>query len=709
MYKSNLNPYSRPVTRANEGGVPITMYGYTPVYNAPPDITDETGMQENNINKAKKINLKESSELKSNYIGVCTTRMPRVPEKNYQSLQVVNLIDNNPETCWCSHIRIRPDEYPVWIRLDFAKNTKIKRVVIKKRPITFDRKTMPVGSTTTSPGAQEIGRAMAKKIKISSSVDALNWETLFDGIVDRENLDEFIFDFSSIPSKQLMIEGNDLDTCENFCHAFSVANIEVYDDRDKNIALFSKGTGISTNSVYHGSSEGMETAWHWHLHENLGIKWSRIGYHDDPINWHWVETEKGKLVMDELAEEAINTLVRNNINIIYCLGFGNRLYEGYIERYLPQLNEWYYENPQPPKSEEALKAWDDFVRFSVNYFKDRIKWFEIWNEWDGINYWGAEPDVDHYLIIAKRTIKIIRELAPDSKIVLGSCSKFVHHFTEEDAQGSMEIVDPATGKVVFDRAKHQINMFYRAISELAPYVDAIGYHPFYQPNLKWPRFIEYADNIKAFKKHCESKGFKGNTYMASEFAVGAMYPPTVKGTPGCWWGERGSINYSEIEKAKIITQLNVKHSALGVHSMLCELNNHNYPLELSLLRKGFDSYPIQALNPSMAYFTVRNSCTILNEYEPAEFNVTCSENIKDIFTMKKPGANAITLWTNETVCDCCEGIKADLIIDFEAKSARIYDFINGTVTELNISVANGKTFIKGIIVRDCPEFIELDI
>ncbi len=708
--KKSLNPHTRPVYNiAKEDNVSIAMYGYVPVYNAPPTLTDEEVMQTGNINESKKITLKKSNEIKSNYIGACTTIMPQEPEKDYGPMQVINLIDGNDQTCWCSHMHIRPDEYPIWIRLDFAKETTIKRVIIKKRPILFDRKTMPVGSTKCAGGAQEIGRAMAREIKIRSAVDALKWDVLFEGTVDRNNQEVFTFDFTEIRSKQLVIEGNDLDLCENWCYSFSIASIEVYDDKGQNIALFSKGTGISTNSVKHIANDRGAAFWNWMLQMDLGVKWARIGYHDGPLNWHWVETEKGELKIDELAEEAIDVLAENGVNIVYCLNFGNRIYEGYVERHLPQLREMYYENPMPPKSEEALTAWDEYVRFSVNYFKDRVKWFEIWNEWDGINYWGDEPDVEHYLMIAKRTIPIIRECAPDCKIVMGSCSKFVHHFAEEDTKGSMEVVDPRTGKVVFDRAKHQIKMFYRAIEELAPLVDAIGYHPFYQPNLKWPRFLEYADNIRNFKKHCESKGFQGNKYMASEFAVGAMYPPTIPDTPGCWFGEHGSINYSEIQKTKILTQMNVKHSALGLESMVCELSNHDYPLELSLLRKGFDSYPHQALNPNMAYFAMRNTCTVLDEYEPAEINVTCSKDIKDIFTMQKTGKKAVTLWTNETVCDCCDGVEVDLTLDFEAKDACIYDLLNGTCTELNISLKDGKTLIKGIIVRDCPEFIEMTV
>jgi len=686
----HLSPYVRPFTCASENGVPVSMYGDVAVYGAPPELTDEHIIQEGNTNEIRKITLKRSKDIKSNYIGCCTTRMPRIPENDSNSVRAVNLIDGNDETCWSSRFHVRPDENPVWIRIDLSKETILSKVVIKKRPITFDRYQYE-GPYLPSEGAQEIGRAMVKKITIKTSTDAYNWQTQFDGEVDREKLEIFEFHINNAPCKQLLIIGDDMTECENQGYSFSVSSIEAYDKDGNNVALHSKGACVTVSSqTKFGDNERGVAMYNWQLHMDLGFKWSRIGYHDDPINWHWVETEKGVLKMDPMAEDAIDMLCENGINIIYCLNFGNRLYEGYSERRFPQLREWYYESPRPPKSETALKAWDEFVRFSVNYFKDRVKYFEIWNEWNGTGYWGESPNVDHYVMLAKRTIPIIRECAPDAKVMLGSFAQFVHEQTPENCD-------------------ENIAMFYKAIKELAPEVDVIGFHPFYQPTLDSDRFLDYAKNVKRFKKYCEDCGFKGNEYMASEFAVGAMYPPVKEGLACAWFGQRGKINYSEIEKAKILTQLNVKHSALGMQSTVCELCQNEYPLELSLLRKGFDSSPVMATNPNMAYYATRNACTILDGYEPAEFRVSVSDTDKlEMYTMINDKSRGILLWTTHTISDCCEGKMIDVVINMVCKEARAYSFINGEVTELDYIVEDGGTVFKNVIVRDCPILIEID-
>ena len=57
MQKSQ-SPYVRPVVWTRENDVPVKMYGYTPIYQAPPTINDEHIMQRGNSNAPEKISLK---------------------------------------------------------------------------------------------------------------------------------------------------------------------------------------------------------------------------------------------------------------------------------------------------------------------------------------------------------------------------------------------------------------------------------------------------------------------------------------------------------------------------------------------------------------------------------------------------------------------------------------------------------------------------
>lgn len=674
----------RPVIRTRCQGVPVYQFGAVSVVGAPPQMAGKSRVQAGNDAPGEKIRLKKSWEIEDNLIGVCTTRMPRLPENDYQSVQVSNLIDGDEQTCWSSRPHVQPNEYPIWVRLDFIREETIDRVALRKRPVCCDRETF-VGSQRVMPDAQEIGRAMTRHVRVSTSTDALNWAGQAEETVDPYAREVYELRFPPVRCKQLLIEGWDMVPCENWCYSFSIGAVEVYNVEGENVALLTRGTGIATNSANPLAQQELHAGWdYWSMHFDLGAKWSRIGYHDDPINWHWVEREKGRLEIDPECDRAVTLLAENGVEPVFCLNFGNRLYEGYAGRQFPQLNEWYFENPKPPRSDEALAAWDRFVAFSVEHFKDRVRYFEIWNEWNGENYWGDRPDTAHYIRLARRTIPIIRRLAPEAKIVLGSYAGFSH-----DAR-------PDT---------HPLPLF-EAIRALAPLVDAIGYHPFYQPDVTGQTFLRYPENLAWFKRYCEECGFTGGEYMCSEIGIGAMYPPTRPGLAACWWGGNGMLNLSEIGKGKVLAQVLVLHAAMNVHTMFCELCQQTYPLELSLLKKGFDSYPMQAVHPNAGYFVMRNLSTMLEGMRaaPVEFDARCGSPLW-VCALAGKGRRMACLWRKGVFGDDCEAVEAELTLPGRVE-ARALEVLNGETVPLQARYDGNCTRVSGLLVRDYPLLIE---
>lgn len=681
---TRIDADKRPVVRTRCQGAPVYQFGSVSVLGAPPQLVGRTRMQAGNDAPGEKIRLKKSWEIRDNLIGVCTTRMPRLPENDYQSLQVCNLIDGNAQTCWSSRPHVQPSEYPIWLRLDFIREETIDRVTLRKRPVGCDREQL-IGSQRVMPGAQEIGRAMTRSVRIRTSTDALTWEEQLEAQVDPLTQEEYAFRFAPARCKQLLIECWDMIPCENWCFSFSIGAVEVYNEEGENIALLSRGTGIATNSANPLAQQELHAGWdYWPMHFDLGVKWSRIGYHDDPINWHWVEREKGRLEIDPECDRAVTMLAENGVEPVFCLNFGNRLYEGYAERRFPQLNEWYFENPKPPMSEEALEGWDRFVAFSVEHFRDRVKYFEVWNEWNGENYWGDKPDTAHYIRLARRTIPIIRRLAPEVRIVLGSYAGFCH-----DAR-------PET---------HDLPLF-EAIRALAPLVDAIGYHPFYQPDVTGQTFLRYPDNLRWFKRYCEACGFTGDTYMCSEIGIGAMYPPTAPGLSACWWGGNGRLNLSETGKARVLAQVLVMHAAMGVHTMFCELCQQTYPLELSLLKKGFDSYPMQAVQPNAAYFVLRTLSTMLEGLRPAEadFSVRCDSPLW-VYALQGEGKRMACLWRKGVFADDCPASEVELLLPGRVEACAL-EVMNGERVPLRACHEGEYTRLSGLLARDYPLLIE---
>ena len=636
-------------------------------------------IQAGNASPCRKLPLKRSAEIGFNQLGGTTPRMPRTVANDYRPLEPIHLIDGDPTTCWCSRSVARPDAEPAWIRVDLPVEREICRIVLRKRVPGAPRN--QVGSMRLDQGAVEVGMALPQALTIRVARDAMHWETVFAGETgDSPELREFVCSFPARRAKQIWIVGDRLTRVENWHFSFSIAAVEVLDQSGNDLALASRGTGVTVSSTYHSAGQTREEHHRlWPLFADLGLKWARIGYHDDPVNWHWVEREKGVLAVDPEADAAITYLVERGVDIVLALGFGNRLYQGDPVRHLPQLWEWYYENPEPPTTPEALAAWSRYVRFMCRKYRDRVKVFEVWNEWNIPVYWGAEPNLEHYLAIARVAIPIIREECPEAKVMLGSVSGFCHDLARNG------VPEPA-----------KRSLFLGAVAALARDVDLIGWHPFYQTDPDTPSYREYAANVRAFQEWAASLGFRGEC-SASEYNWGANYPQPAKPH---WWG---ASECSELEKAKLVAQVSVLHTALGVGSFFCEVwGNPTYPLDLSLMRRGFNADPVTPLQPQAAYYAMRNLATALDGCRPAEFacEVTGAEGIQ-VYPMASPGQRWLALWRSGRPVDSMPGVPVDLHLPLCAEVVG-YDCLSGCEQELVAETAGDRTVVRGLLVRDYP-------
>ena len=663
-------------------GVPVLAYGYTHVLGASPDLVAPESLQAGNPNPGRKLALKRSAEIAFNQLGGTTPRMPRTPANDYRPLEPIHLIDGNPETCWCSRTIAQADAEPAWIRIDLPVEQPVAQIVLRKRIPGAPRN--QVGSMPLDRGAVEVGMAMPGLLTIRISQDAMNWETVFDGETgDTPEQREFVCTFPAHPVKQVWIIGRRLARVENWHFSFSVATVEVADPAGRNLALVSHGTGVTVSSTQGSLGQTREEHHRlWPLFTDLGLKWARVGYHDDPINWHWVEQEKGTLAVDPEADAAITYLVERGVDVVMALGFGNRLYtQDDPTRHLPQLWEWYYENPAPPVTPDALAAWGRYVQFMCREFRDRVKVFEVWNEWNISVYWGAEPNLDHYLAIARVAIPIIREECPDAKVMLGSVSGFCHDLARNGV--------PEPGKR---------GLFLEAVAALARDVDLIGWHPFYQSDPEGPACREYVANIRAFQTWAEAQGFRGG-YLASEYNWGANYPEPAKPH---WWGD---CVCSELQKAKYVARLSTLHTALGIGSFFCEVwANDTYPLDLSLMRRAFHSDPYAALQPQAAYYVMRNLGTALESYRPAQFEhaVTGGPTDLEVCPMARDADRALALWLAGTASDDSAVVPVDIQVAGRCSRVVGYDCLTGTEQELQSNTEGDTTRVSGVFVKDYP-------
>jgi hypothetical protein len=480
--------------------------------------------------------------------------------------------------------------------------------------------------------------------------------------------------------KQIWIQADKLRwaIAPNFL-VFSVAGVQVQDEGGNDLALATRGAGVTVSSTNHGAA-GEKTIHDmlWPVHYDLGLKWVRVAYWDSVLNWHYAEQEKGKIVIDPLADQTITETAENGINTVLCLAYGNWLYSRQGRR-KGEKQIWVvpFEWPPPPtETEEHFQAWLRFVRTMVRHFKGRIRYYEIWNEQNG-NWRAAykqssktEDAIAEYVRLVKESVRVIREEYPEAKILLGSTSGFDRDYiTACLKQG------------------------------VGPLVDVIPWHPFYGTHQDLPQYRSYRSDVKAWKKVCKSYGFKGE-YMATESGYYAPYPPPEKSFGG------GAV--SEIVKAKYLARYITMSVGLDLTTFWNTTWHHYIWWDLGLFRNSFSADPVSPTQPQAAYYVLRTLCTVLESASPAslpvEFSNKTTEFDVDAFRLTKARA-LVGVWIPGRVADESPRITTD--INFPGlKFARAtgIDVLNGTEQPLRTA----GSALPDIIVKDYPIFIRLE-
>lgn len=163
------------------------------------------------------------------------------------------------------------------------------------------------------------------------------------------------------------------------------------------------GVGFETLDRYHFDPERTYP----HLAE-LGAKWARV-----QTGWNRCEREPGVYEFSWL-DEVVDSLLEIGVRPFFNLGFGNLLYtpdaphdsaRGYVA--------FYY-------GDEAARAWRAYVSAIAEHFRDRVTFWEIWNEPNAVGFWRPEdPRPADYVRLLAETVPEIRRAVPDATVIGG--------------------------------------------------------------------------------------------------------------------------------------------------------------------------------------------------------------------------------------------------------------------------------------------------
>lgn len=653
--------------RADCKGVPIYGFGFSFIYGLSPDLDPESKLQVGNIVPATKIKPKKSWEIRSNRIGATPPRMPRTARSDIRPFVGVHLIDDDPDTYWSSRGQNQADVEPAWFRIDLAKETKVHAIEL-----------IPRADHDGMPG----------HLTIKLSRDGWHWDTVYDNeqhTLPKGSKTQRI-DISPTNAKQIWVIGQNLPRNFTATHIFSIAEARVLDATNENVASASRGAAASVSSFESWIDSQRETHQTlWPTHYDLGVEWIRVNYAGSVLNWRVVEREKGIYEIDPIADAAITEAVKNGCKINFGLGFTNWLYSSAKPPTRAEEKQSFLSNElialsfPGPKEPQMLEGFKNFVRFMVNHFKDRVDYYEIWNEQsNGYGGWlDGGPEL--YTQWVKELVPIIEEIDPNAKIVFGSLSG------------------------LGPRREVGIDWLERCLKAgIAPYVDMIAWHDYYGAAPGDRAWEGYADDVKETKELAESYGFKGE-YCHSEWCIFAPYPQnSTQGLPAV----------TEMVKAKHIARFAMINLGLDVVFYWNETwADGHIDRDVGLFRNAFSGSPVSETQPQPCYYVLRTLCTVMDEVRPASLNVEFSNREKPLEVWAFRHANG-----NYLLSVSLTGPSADdspvFISDIHFpgntfSSATGINVLNGTEQKLNLSADSDGSSLLTMEIKDYPVLIRL--
>ncbi len=195
----------------------------------------------------------------------------------------------------------------------------------------------------------------------------------------------------------------------------------------------------------------------------LGVKWIRI-------QSGWAKTEKEKGVYDfAWLDDIVDNLVSRGLTPWMCLCYGNGLYDEGAAKVYGCVGY------PPIYTEEQRTAWHNYVKATVEHFKGRVGYYEVWNEPDGFHCWKPDANGTDYGTFVVATAKAIREGDNTAKIIGGSIHmKSLQFINNAFRAGMGEYIDYLTF--------HEYTKTESSVYETVKTLSALAHS--YNPNIK---------------------------------------------------------------------------------------------------------------------------------------------------------------------------------------------------------------------------------
>ena len=181
--------------------------------------------------------------------------------------------------------------------------------------------------------------------------------------------------------------------------------------------------------------------WWWTRMFDAGFKWIRIGQYEnssDYTSWDWIEQKRSVYAASPLLEDAVDSLIDNGMDVQVQLLYGNPMYTAHSGK-LPEISvpepgsfhnddRSMYSVYWPPVAPEQISAFNKYVGWMVDHFKDRIHYWALWNEQD-IGYWNPWGNPEQYGSLLTSFVDTVHR-TPGAKVIYGAQADPSRDFTQ---------------------------------------------------------------------------------------------------------------------------------------------------------------------------------------------------------------------------------------------------------------------------------------
>ena len=181
--------------------------------------------------------------------------------------------------------------------------------------------------------------------------------------------------------------------------------------------------------------------WWWTRMFDAGFKWIRIGQYEnssDYTSWDWIEQKRGVYAASPLLEDTVDSLIDNGMDVQVQLLYGNQMYTAHSGK-LPDLSvpepgsfhnddRSMYSIYWPPLTPEQTTAFNKYVGWMVDHFKDRIHYWALWNEQD-IGYWNPWGNPEQYGHLLTSFVGTVHK-TPGARVIYGGQADPSRDFTQ---------------------------------------------------------------------------------------------------------------------------------------------------------------------------------------------------------------------------------------------------------------------------------------